>query len=168
MKRHTLGLQALAWASLAFAPSCASSPHAQLGVSRAAAIPPSTLALMGAPTSETEREGRISAADKPLNPKAVKSAFWGGIITGSVGGAMTLGFGAAGAVTSNRLTDSFGDGLTYDDRDARVSRGETYNALAITGASLFVTGMAVAAITYAVDSTRCGPMRQKRESCTPQ
>lgn len=132
------------------------------------AIPSGTLALMGPPTSETEREGRLSAADKPLNPRAIKRAFWGGVLAASVGGALTLGFGAAGASASKRLAGDFDEGLTYSERDDGIARGEAYNALTITGATLTITGIALAAIAYAVDATRCGPLRQKREDCPPQ
>jgi hypothetical protein len=131
-------------------------------------VPSSTLALMGPPSSDTEREGRIAAADEPLNPRAIKGAFWGGVIASAFGGAMTVGFGAAGSVASNKLADEFDAGITRADQESMASRGETYNALAVTGASLLVTGLAVAAITYAVDATRCGPLRQKRETCTPK
>ena len=132
------------------------------------AIPRETLALIGPPTSETEREGRLRAADQPLNPRAIKAAFWGGVIAASVGGALTLGSGIAGASASNRLAEGFDEGLTYSQRDDQAARGEIYNALTTTGASLAVTGMAIAAITYAVDATRCGPLRQKRADCEPQ
>jgi hypothetical protein len=149
-------------------PGCSSLGGVQMNASTAGLPSPHTLALMGGPTSETEREARLDAAsEKPLNPKAIKGAFWGGLITGSVGGVMAIGFGAAGGVAANKLADSYADGINYADRDSMVSRGETYNDLAKVGAALMVTGFAVAAITYAIDATRCGPMRQKREGCTP-
>ena len=176
---HALALAGLTPGLIA-SPACASfgthantpsslgfgSANAQMGPSLPSA---DTLALMGPPTSETERDARIDAAsgDKPLNEKAIRGAFWGGVITGSFGGALSLGFGIAGASASNRLADDYAQGVSYADRDQRVSRGETYNALAVTGAALLVTGVAISAITYAIDATRCGPLRQKREGCTP-
>lgn len=170
MRLGRLHLPAAGAASLAMALSgCAALGPSSASLASARAPSPHTLALIGAPTSSTEREARLAANDdEPLNPKAVRAAFWGGVITGSVGTAMTLGFGTAGAVAANRLDDGYSEGLTYDERDKLVSRGEAYNALAITGAALMVTGLTVAAITYAIDATRCGPLRQKREGCTPQ
>ena len=91
---------------------CSSLGGTQMSVRSASLPSPHTLALMGAPTSETEREARLDAAsDKPLNPKAIKGAFWGGLITGSVGGVMAIGFGAAGGVAANKLADSYADGV---------------------------------------------------------
>lgn len=162
--RNGAGLLITALATtLATAPGCASFGF---GGPRAS-VSEHTLALMGPPSSETEREGRLEHQKPDINEKAVEGAFWGGVVAGSVGTAMAVGFGAAGQVTSGTVADAYDDGVTLERRDELVQRGETFNALAITGAAIGVTGLAIAAITYGIDRTRCGRMRRKKDDCQP-
>ncbi len=136
-------------------------PSARVGSS-----PAVDFALVGAPRSETEREGRLSAADDDQpNGAALQGAFWGGVIVGSAGAATAVGFGIGGAVTSKQIEDGYQDGTSVEERDKLVDRGKAFNTVAITGASLAITGLAVAAIAHAIDQSRCGPRRRKREGC---
>lgn len=147
------------------ATGCAFGP--ELSGAPRASVRTGDYALLGAPASNTEREARLDAADDDgeLNEKALTGSFWGGVIVGSVGAAGAVGFGVAGAVTTNQLEDGYREGMSQQERDDLVDRGETFNALAITGATLAVTGLAVAAIAHGIDATRCGPRARKRDRC---
>ena len=160
-------LAALALAAGALvAPGCAmlggtnsTGPRAQVRIG--------DFALLGAPTSDSEQEGRLAHADKgELNEKALTGSFWGGVIVGSVGGAAAVGFAAAGAAATDKIADGYGEGISVERRDELVSRGGAYNGIAITGATLAITGFAVAAIAHGIDASRCGPRRRKRDGCT--
>src|SRR5690606_22197122 len=69
---------------LASAPGCAG---LSFGAPQAS-VSDHTLALVGAPTSDTERQGREAREtredDGHINEKAVEGAFWTGVVAGSV------------------------------------------------------------------------------------
>jgi hypothetical protein len=134
-----------------------------------------TLEMLEPGSSDTEREARrdhaereARAGDDPPSDAAIKGSFWTGVIAGSIGGAMAVGFGTAGAVTTGQVEKGFEDGTTVADHDAAVSRGETFNALTITGIAVGVVGLGVAAIAAGIDRTRCGPLKREKTGCTPR
>jgi len=120
-----------------------------------------------ASTTDLERDVRIeTSGDKRRREKLTPALFWTGIVLGAAGTAGSIGFGVAGSVTRNQLSDGYGgDGLTVDDRDALVSRGEGFDSAAIGFAAAAVIGFALSIVTYGVDWNRCGPLVRKRRRC---
>jgi hypothetical protein len=95
-----------------------------------------------------------------------KALFITGVVASSLGGAMAIGFGAAGQITENQLDDGYSDGLTRSEESDLRDRGEAFNTVAITGAALAVVGIAVTAIVLGIDHRKCGNlMKKRRQEC---
>jgi hypothetical protein len=124
---------------------------------------------LGAMTERTEfeREGRDTSLDDSDTKKrnVTPALMWTGVALASVGAVGTLGFGIAGRVTQGKIDDGFEDGMTRKELDDLESRGETWNTVAITSASIGLAGAVLAMVVYGVDYTRCGPLAPKKRRC---
>ncbi|PRQ01194.1 hypothetical protein [Enhygromyxa salina] len=115
--------------------------------------------------TQLERDVRIETGDRD-RPKLTPALFWTGIIVGTAGAVGSVSFGVAGFVTKNQLKTGYqDDGLTVEDRDALVNRGEAFNTAAMATAAAAVLGYALSIVTYGVDWNRCGPLVHKRRRC---
>jgi hypothetical protein len=123
--------------------------------------PSPTLGAMSERTA-FEREGRDTSLDgsAPKKRDVTPPLLWTGVALASVGAVGTIGFGIAGRVTQEKIDDGFDEGMTRAELDDLESRGETWNALAITSASIGIAG-----VVYGVDYTRCGPLAPKKRRC---
>jgi len=127
----------------------------------------------GARTSFESRGDRASArpldkdaAYEPTSRKALTPAlFWTGVIVGAVGSAATIAFGATGYATEREIERSYERGASRSDIADLEQRGDTMNALTVTGATFGVLGWGLALATYGVDYSRCGPLAPKRRGC---
>jgi len=124
---------------------------------------------LGAMTETTafEREGRDPSLDDSAasKRKVTPPLFWTGIAVASLGAVGTIGFGIAGRVAQKKIDDGFDEGMTRAELDDLESRGETWNTLAITSASIGIAGAVLAMVVYGVDYTRCGPLAPKKRRC---
>jgi hypothetical protein len=91
-----------------------------------------------------------------------KAAFIAGVVASAVGGAMAIGFGAAGQITENQLDKGYEDGLTRGEESDLRDRGKAFNGVAIGGAALAVVGISLTSIIVGIDYTRCGKLVKKR------
>ncbi|MEM6290936.1 MAG: hypothetical protein AAGA54_06705 [Myxococcota bacterium] len=108
----------------------------------------------------------VRADDDEDAQRKRKAAFIAGVIASAVGGAVAIGFGAAGQVTENRLDDAYRDGLTREEEQGFQDRGEAFNGVAIGGSALAVVGLSVTAIVVGIDYTKCGSlMKKRRKEC---
>jgi hypothetical protein len=115
-------------------------------------------APVAGPTPKTDDPVDTDAKQRQRN-----GMFWGGIATTSVGGALLLATGIGGRVTQAQLQNRYEDSdLTYAEEDKLRKRGDVFNALAITGATLALAGAALAIVTYGVDYGKCGTLSKKR------
>jgi hypothetical protein len=112
--------------------------------------------------TDIERDVRLETTDK-RREKLTPALFWSGIALGTVGAVGGIAFGTAGYLNKRELTDGYASGITMDDRDALVSRGQTFNSLAVAMSTIAVLGYALAIVTYGVDWNRCGPLVIKNE-----
>ena len=104
-----------------------------------------------------------SAKDDQRKRKAV---FLGGVVASAVGGAMAVGFGAAGQITENQLNDGYGEGMTRTEESDLQDRGKAFNGVAIGGAALTVAGLALTAIVLGIDHRKCGELiKSRRKEC---
>ncbi|MCR9161742.1 MAG: hypothetical protein ACE37F_36220 [Nannocystaceae bacterium] len=95
-----------------------------------------------------------------------KGVFVAGVIASALGGAMAVGFGAAGQITEKRLDDGYREGLTRAEEADFRDRGEAFNTVAITGAALAVVGLGVTAIVLGIDHRKCGDLiKRRRQEC---
>ncbi len=91
-----------------------------------------------------------------------KAAFIGGVVAASLGGALAVGFGAAGQITERQLDKGYDDGLTRTEESDLRDRGKAFNGVAIGGAALSVVGIGLTAIVLGLDYNRCGNLLKKR------
>ena len=91
-----------------------------------------------------------------------KALFIAGVAASALGGAMAIGFGAAGQITENQLDKGYGDGLTRAGEADFRDRGEAFNGVAIGGAALAVVGLGLTAIILGIDHRECGTLIKKR------
>ncbi|RMG93675.1 MAG: hypothetical protein D6705_17985 [Deltaproteobacteria bacterium] len=126
-------------------------------------------ALYTASMAETTRFERTTRRpgpdDPPRHPKATVAVFATSATVGIVGALGALGFGIAGAALNPKLDDGFEKGLSVDEEDQIRNRGELYNDLAVGFGVAGLVGLGIAAITYGVDYTRCGPLAPKKRRC---
>lgn len=91
-----------------------------------------------------------------------KALFIAGVVASAVGGAMAIGFGAAGQITENRLDDAYASGLSRADESDFQDRGKAFNGVAIGGAAIAVVGISLTTVVLGLDYTRCGNLLKKR------
>jgi len=92
--------------------------------------------------------------------------FWAGVAATALGAAMLTGFGIGGRVTQAQLEDGYGDGdLSYAREEKLRDRGTVFNQVAGAGAGIAIVGIAVTAIVYGVDFSRCGTLAKRRKDC---
>lgn len=128
--------------------------------------PSPTLGAMSERTSfETEGQDTSLEDSGPKKRNVTVPLMWTGVALASVGAVGTIGFGIAGRVTQKKIDDGFDEGMTRAEHDDLESRGETWNTLAITSASIGIAGAVMALIVYGVDYTRCGPLAPKKRRC---
>ncbi|MEZ4384442.1 MAG: hypothetical protein R3A79_24145 [Nannocystaceae bacterium] len=98
---------------------------------------------------------------------ATHAVLWTGVVLASLGGAGLVGFGAAGIATNNRLDRGLlEEGITRDERQKLVDRGETLNTATIVSASVGLLGALMAVTAYGIEYTNCGPLAPKRRRCS--
>lgn len=113
-----------------------------------------------------ERDSRIETGNTERSREVTPKLFWSGIAIGSLGAVGTIGFSAAGRVAKDNLNAMYEEGSgTLDERNRIRDRGEAWNAMVVTSASLMAVGFALALITYGVDWNRCGPLAEKKRKC---
>lgn len=104
--------------------------------------------------------------DSQKQQRRRKGAFVGGVVASAIGGAMAIGFGAAGQITENQLDDGYNDGLTRTEETDLRDRGKAFNGVAIGGAALAVAGLALTAIVLGIDHGECGELiKSRRKEC---
>lgn len=109
----------------------------------------------------------VDASDDDLHDEDTaqrrrKGALIAGVVASAVGGAMAIGFGAAGQITENQLDKGYDDGLSRAEESDLRDRGEAFNGVAIGGAALAVAGLSLTAVILGIDYTRCGNLVKKR------
>jgi hypothetical protein len=88
------------------------------------------------------------------------------LTVGTIGAVGALSFGVAGFVTKNELKNGYADGgLTVEERDGLVNRGNAFNSATMVMTAAAVLGYALAIVTYGVDWNRCGPLVHKARRC---
>jgi hypothetical protein len=98
--------------------------------------------------------------------RARVGVFWAGIALTAAGGGSTIAMAVTGEATQKQLTDGYADGsLTRAREEQLTGRGELVNKLAVASATLALIGVALAAIAYGVDYTRCGKLAKRRKKC---
>jgi hypothetical protein len=117
--------------------------------------------------TELERDVRIETGDRKYEG-LTPALFWTGITVGTATTAGAIVFGVLGFTTKKQLNSGYeGDGLTLDERDRLVSKGEGYNTAAVALTTVAVISYALAIVTYGVDWNRCGPLvrKSKKRHC---
>jgi hypothetical protein len=116
--------------------------------------------------TDMERDVRLETSDR-RREKLTPTLFWTGIGLGTLGAVGGVAFGVAGYVAKRQLTDSYDAGISLDDRDALVSRGQAFNGVAIAMTTIAVFAYSLAIVTYGVDWNRCGPLvaKSKKRGC---
>ncbi|MCA9660918.1 MAG: hypothetical protein KC486_21425 [Myxococcales bacterium] len=106
-------------------------------------------------------------ASRPRRTTATHAVLWTGVVLASLGGAGLVGFGAAGLATNRKLDKGLlEEGISRDDRQTLVDRGETLNTATIVSASVGLLGALMAVTAYGVEYTNCGPLAPKRRRCS--
>lgn len=121
---------------------------------------------------QTDASGeRIETSDDDLGDtddaqRKRKAALVGGVVASALGGAMALGFGAAGQITEKQLDDGYNEGLSRAEESDLRDRGKAFNGVAIGGAALAVAGLALTAIVLGIDHGKCGELlKARRKEC---
>ena len=97
---------------------------------------------------------------------ATHAVLWTGIVLASLGGAGLLGFGATGLATDRKLRRGYDeDGLSHEEQDTLIKRGEAMNTATIISASVGLLGALIAVTAYGVEYTKCGRLAPKRRRC---
>ncbi|MGH1341384.1 MAG: hypothetical protein ACRBN8_07535 [Nannocystales bacterium] len=105
-------------------------------------------------------------SDTDRDQRRRKGAFVGGVVASALGGAMAIGFGAAGQITENQLDDGYNEGLSRNEESDLRDRGKAFNGVAIGGAALAVAGLALTAIVLGIDHRKCGELiKSRRKEC---
>lgn len=95
-----------------------------------------------------------------------KAVLIAGVVASAIGGAMAIGFGAAGQITENQLDDGYRKGMTRSEEADFRDRGEAFNGVAIGGAALAVVGLGITAIVLGIDHHKCGDLiKRRRQEC---
>jgi hypothetical protein len=116
--------------------------------------------------TDMERDVRLETSDRG-GEKLTPALFWTGIGVGTLAAVGGVAFGVAGYVTKRQVLDGYEAGTTLEDRDALVSRGQTFNGVSIAMTTVAVFAYALAIVTYGVDWNRCGPLvaNSKKRRC---
>ncbi len=110
------------------------------------------------------------SSDDPAKEQRTRTGvFWGGVGALALGGGMLTAFGIGGRVTQAQLKNGYEDGdLTYAREEKLRDRGTAFNKVAAAGAGLAIVGLAVTAIVYGIDYSRCGALAKRRKDCKPK
>ena len=104
--------------------------------------------------------------DEDAAQRKRKGVFIAGVVASALGGAMAIGFGAAGQITENQLDDGYREGISRQEEKDFQNRGEAFNGVAIGGAALAVVGLGLTAIILGIDHRKCGTLiKARREEC---
>ncbi|HFE44840.1 MAG TPA: hypothetical protein ENJ18_04990 [Nannocystis exedens] len=119
-----------------------------------------------------ETNSEPAASDNDNNNRSGKrvtathAVLWTGVALASLGGAGLLGFGATSLATDRKLSRGYEeDGLTHDEQDTLIKRGEAMNTATIVSASVGLLGALIAVTAYGVEYTKCGRLAPKRRRC---
>jgi len=98
---------------------------------------------------------------------ATHAVLWTGVVLTALGGAGLIGFGGASFATDSKLSRGYAeDGLSREEADTLISRGETLNTATIISASVGLLGALLAVTAYGVEYTNCGPLALKSRRCS--
>ena len=163
--RRTLGLACVALVT-ASTTACASFEGARPGPglidSRLHIVP--VLAAKTSIEAEPVDDGKSRSAGRTTATHAV---LWTGVVLASLGGAGLIGFGSASYATDSKLSRGYAeDGLTRDEADTLINRGEALNTATIISASVGLLGALMAVTAYGVEYTNCGPLAPKSRRCS--
>ena len=116
-------------------------------------------------TTAVEREAALERGENDDETLKTPAVFWTGITVGTVGTIGLAGFGLAGQINEGRIRDGFDEGIAHDDYETFRDRGELYNKIAVVSSIAAVFGFAIAAISYGIDYSQCGPLSAKKRKC---
>ncbi len=121
--------------------------------------------VLAAKTS-IEAEPTDSGTRKAGRTTATHAVLWTGVVLAAVGGAGLIGFGSASYATDSKLSRGYAeDGLTRDEQQTLIDRGEGLNTATIISASVGLLGALMAVTAYGVEYTNCGPLAPKSRRC---
>ena len=120
---------------------------------------------------QTDAAGKPLASDDSLKDedsgqRTRKGVFVAGVVASALGGALAVGFGAAGQITENQLDDGYREGISRAEESDFQDRGKAFNGVAIGGAALAVVGLGVTALVLGIDHRKCGSLiKSRRADC---
>jgi hypothetical protein len=93
--------------------------------------------------------------------------FWAGIALTAIGGATFVASAVGGRITQAQLQKGYDrETITHDQEKTYHTRGDVFNALTATGATLLIVGVGTASISFGIDYSRCGSLaKRKRKDC---
>jgi len=122
--------------------------------------------VLAAKTS-IEAEPADSGGRKAGRTTATHAVLWTGVVLAALGGAGLVGFGATSFATDSKLSKGYAeDGLTRDEQQTLIDRGEAMNTATIISASVGLIGALMAVTAYGVEYTNCGPLAPKNRRCS--
>ncbi len=114
----------------------------------------------------SESDTREDTGNSGKRVTATHAVLWTGVVLASLGGAGLLGFGATGLASDRKLSRGYEeDGLTHEEQDTLIKRGEAMNTATIISASVGLLGALIAVTAYGVEYTKCGRLAPKRRRC---
>ncbi len=117
-------------------------------------------------TSDTSDTSDTDNGRSGKRVTATHAVLWTGVVLASLGGAGLIGFGATGLATDRKLIRGYEeDGLTHEEQDTLIERGEAMNTATIISASVGLLGALIAVTAYGVEYTKCGRLAPKRRNC---
>ncbi len=124
--------------------------------------------VLAAKTSiEAEPEPADTGGRRAGRTTATHAVLWTGVVLAALGGAGLVGFGATSYATDSKLSKGYNeDGLTRDEQQTLIDRGEAMNTATIISASVGLLGALMAVTAYGVEYTNCGPLAPKSRRCS--